>query len=69
MRSNNSFKRQKPVYKNAVAGPRIEIAPLGKITTRAFKLCKIYKHFNYDKDNLASQAKKIRGDQTKSSKP
>jgi hypothetical protein len=54
---------KKPVYKNAVADREIEIAPLGKITTRALNFAKSINISTTDKDNLASQAKKIRGDQ------
>ena len=52
-----------PIYKNAVADREIEIAPLGKITTRALNFAKSLNISTTDKDNLASQAKKIRGDQ------
>ena len=54
---------KKPIYKNAVADREIEIAPLGKITTRALNFAKSLNISTTDKDNLASQAKKIRGDQ------
>ena len=54
---------KKPIYKNAVAVREIEIAPLGKITTRALNFAKSLNISTTDKDNLASQAKKIRGDQ------
>lgn len=54
---------KKPVYKNAVADREIEIAPLGKITTRALNSAKSTSISTTDKDNLESQAKKIRGDQ------
>ena len=54
---------KKPVYKNAVADREIEIASLGKITTRALNFAKSLNISTTDKDNLASQAKKIRGDQ------
>ena len=53
---------KKPVYKNAVADREIEIASLGKITTRALNFAKSLNISTTDKDNLASQAKKIRGD-------
>ena len=52
-----------PIYKNAVADREIEIASLGKITTRALNFAKSLNISTTDKDNLASQAKKIRGDQ------
>ena len=54
---------KKPIYKNAVADREIEIAPLGIITTRALNFAKSLNISTTDKDNLASQAKKIRGDQ------
>jgi len=54
---------KKPVYKNAVADREIEIAPIGKITTRALNFAKSLDISTADKDNLTSQAKKIRGDQ------
>ena len=53
---------KKPIYKNAVADREIEIASLGKITTRALNFAKSLNISTTDKDNLASQAKKIRGD-------
>lgn len=53
---------KKPIYKNAVADREIEIAPLGKITTRALNFAKSLNISTTDKDNLQSQAKKIRGD-------
>ena len=51
-----------PVYKNAVADREIEIAPLGKITTQALNFAKSTAITVTDKENLQSQAKKIRGD-------
>lgn len=54
---------KKPIYKNAVADREIEIASLGKIATRALNFAKSLNISTTDKDNLASQAKKIRGDQ------
>lgn len=51
-----------PVYKNAVADREIEIAPLGKITTQALNFAKSIDITVTDKENLQSQAKKIRGD-------
>ena len=53
---------KKPVYKNAVADREIEIAPLGKISTRALNFAKSLDISVTDKENLQSQAKKIRGD-------
>lgn len=54
--------QKKPVYKNAVAAREIEIAPLGKITTQALNFAKSTGITVTDKENLQSQAKKIRGD-------
>jgi hypothetical protein len=53
---------KKPVYKNAVADREVEIAPLGKLTTRALNFAKSTNISLTDKENLQSQAKKIRGD-------
>lgn len=53
---------KKPVYKNAVADREIEIAPLGKLTTRTLNFAKSINISLTDKENLTSQAKKIRGD-------
>lgn len=54
---------KKPIYKNAVADREIAIAPLGKITTRSLNFAKSLNISIADKENLTSQAKKIRGDQ------
>lgn len=53
---------KKPVYKNAVAKREVEIEPLGKLATRALNFAKSLKISATDKENLESQAKKIRGD-------
>lgn len=53
---------KKPIYKNAVADREIEIAPLSKIATRALNFAKSLDITTTDKENLQSQAKKIRGD-------
>ena len=53
---------KKPVYKNAVAEREIEIAPLSKISTRTLNFAKSLDITITDKENLESQAKKIRGD-------
>lgn len=53
---------KKPVYKNAVADREIKIAPLGKITTRSLNFARSTNISLTDKENLTSQAKKIRGD-------
>ena len=53
---------KKPVYKNAVATREIEIASLSKLTTKALNFAKSLNISLTDKENLQSQAKKIRGD-------
>jgi hypothetical protein len=53
---------KKPIYKNAVADREVEIAPLGKISTKALNFAKSINISATDKENLQSQAKKIRGD-------
>jgi hypothetical protein len=53
---------KKPVYKNEVADREVEIASLGKITTRALNFARSLPISEPDKENLESQAKKIRGD-------
>ncbi len=49
---------KKPIYKNAVADREVEIAPLGKLTTRALNFAKSTNISLTDKDNLTSQAEK-----------
>lgn len=51
-----------PTYKNAVANREEKIAPLGKLMTRTLNASKSSKISTTDKENLASQVKKIRGD-------
>lgn len=58
-----ALNEKKPIYKNAVADREIEIAPLGKIVTRSLNFAKSLNISATDKENLQSQAKKIRGDQ------
>jgi hypothetical protein len=53
---------KKPIYKNAVAERELEIAPLGKLSTRTLNFAKSIAISSADKENLESQAKKIRGD-------
>ena len=53
---------KKPVYKNVVAERELEIAPLGKLTTRSLNFAKSCEISTTDQENLQSQAKKIRGD-------
>jgi len=54
---------QKPIYTNAVADREVEIAPIGKVTTKTLNFSKSLNISLIDKENLTSQAKKIRGDQ------
>ncbi|MBC7524618.1 MAG: hypothetical protein H7239_09295 [Flavobacterium sp.] len=53
---------ENPIYKNAVADRETEIEPLGKITTQALNAAKSTTISAANKENLESQAKKIRGD-------
>jgi len=53
---------KKPIYKNAVAEREVEIAPLGKLVTKTLNYAKSIAISTTDKENLASQVKKIRGD-------
>ena len=52
----------KPIYKNAVAAREIAIAPLGKRMSKAGNYSKSIDISDTDKENIASQVKKIRGD-------
>ena len=54
---------KKPVYKNAVSAREIAIEPLSKLMTKALNYAKSLDISTTDKENIASQAKKIRGDQ------
>lgn len=54
---------KQPVYKNAVASRETAIAPLGKLMTKALNYAKSLDISSTDKENIAKQAKKIRGDQ------
>jgi hypothetical protein len=49
------------VYKNAVASREIAIEPLGKRTTKILNYAKSITISTLDKENIASQVKKIRG--------
>lgn len=53
---------KKPSYKNAVAGREEKIKGLNKLTTRTLNFAKSIAITDTDKENLISQAKKIRGD-------
>lgn len=51
-----------PIYKNAVANREIAIAPLGKRTTKVLNFSKSINISTTDKENIANQVKKVRGD-------
>ena len=53
---------KKPIYKNAVADREVEMAPIGKIATKALNFAKSLDISKTDKQYLQSQTKKIRGD-------
>ena len=53
---------KKPIYKNAVADREVAIAPLGKRMSKVLNYAKSIDISDTDKENLASQVKKIRGD-------
>ena len=53
---------KKPIYKNAVADREVAIAPLGNRMSKALNYSKSIDISDTDKENLASQVKKIRGD-------
>ena len=55
---------KKPIYKNAVANREILIAPLSKKTTKSLNFFKSLNVSVTDKENVASQVKKIRGDKS-----
>lgn len=52
---------KKPIYKNAVADREVAIAPLSKLITRTLNSAKSVNISPKDKENLESQAKKLRG--------
>ena len=54
---------KKPIYKNAVSAREVAIAPLGKLMTKTLNYAKSLDISTTDKENIANQAKKIRGDQ------
>ena len=54
---------KKPIYKNAVSAREVAIAPLGKLMTKSSNFAKSLDISSTDKENIANQAKKIRGDQ------
>ena len=53
---------KKPIYKNVVADREVAIAPLGKRMSKAGNYAKSIDISDTDKENIASQVKKIRGD-------
>lgn len=53
---------KKPIYKNAVAHREILISTLSKKTTKSLNFFKSLNVSTTDKENIASQVKKIRGD-------
>jgi len=55
---------KKPIYKNAVAHREIIIAPLSKKTTKSLNYFKSLSVSATDKENVANQVKKIRGDKS-----
>ena len=55
---------KKPIYKNAVANREILIAPLSKKTTKSLNFFKSLNVSATDKENVADQVKKIRGDKS-----
>ena len=55
---------KKPIYKNAVAHREILIAPLSKKTTKSLNFFKSLNVSVTDKENVANQVKKIRGDKS-----
>lgn len=54
---------KQPLYKNAVASRETAIAPLSKLMTKALNYSKSLEISSTDKENIITQAKKIRGDQ------
>ena len=55
---------KKPIYKNAVAHREIIIEPLSKKTTQSLNYFKSLSVSATDKENVANQVKKIRGDKS-----
>ena len=55
---------KKPIYKNVVAHREIIIAPLSKKTTKSLNYFKSLSVSATDKENVANQVKKIRGDKS-----
>ena len=60
----NVLNTKKPIYKNAVANREILIAPLSKKTTKSLNFFKSLNVSVTDKENVANQVKKIRGDKS-----
>lgn len=59
----NELNSKKPIYKNAVSEREDAMASLGKLVTKVLNYAKSIDISAADKENIASQAKKIRGDQ------
>ena len=57
----NELNNKKPLYKNAVASREEKIEGLNKLITRTLNFAKSITLSEKDKENLQSQAKKIRG--------
>ena len=53
---------KKPIYKNAVSDREIAIAPMGQRMSKALNYSKSITISDTDKENIANQVKKIRGD-------
>lgn len=53
---------KKPIYKNAVSAREIAIKPLGKLMTKSLNYTKSLDISIIEKENVANQVKKIRGD-------
>lgn len=65
--ATKAINEKKPIYKNAVADKEVLIAPFNKLITRTLNSAKSVNISPKDKENLESQAKKLRG--TSKAKP
>jgi len=65
--TTKAINEKKPIYKNAVADREVGIAPFNKLITRTLNSAKSVNISPKDKENLESQAKKLRG--TSKAKP
>lgn len=59
----SELNNKQPIYKNAVSARELAIEPLGRLMTKSSNFAKSLDISTTDKDNIANQAKKIRGDQ------